>query len=265
MKNDNNKEASSINLSNNTVSDRVDNALAMVVNYVNKAAKMVLDNVFPQSIYCICCGNIIDSTRSYSLCDHCMEHIRWNVDDPRTINDMRVIRCVDYGIYERSIIFAFKYDGHRYIARDIASIMADRLKAAGIINRHVIVPVPLHESKLLARGFNQSSLIGKYLARKMDWVMSDVLVRTKETKALRGLGPLERLETISESIELSKDGIDLLKGKDIMLVDDFYTTGSTAQECKRAMELANPKSISLIAFAGREWNKGPIGTVCVCD
>ena len=235
------------------------------VRCISNAAKAVLENVFPQSIYCICCGNIIDSTRSYSLCDHCMEHIRWNVDEPKHIDDMKVIRCVDYGIYERSIIFAFKYDGHRYISRDIARIMADRLKTAGITERHIIVPVPLHENKLLTRGFNQSLLMGKYLAGEMDWELADVLRRTRETKALRGLGPLERLETISESIELPKECIDLLTGKDIMLVDDFYTTGSTARECKRAMESANPKSISLIAFAGREWNKGPIGTVCVCD
>ena len=235
------------------------------MRYISKVAKVVLENVFPQSIYCICCGNIIDSTRSYSLCDHCMEHIRWNADEPKIIDDMRVIRCVNYGIYERSIIFAFKYDGHRYIARDIARIMSDRLKTAEITEPHVIVPVPLSASKLLARGFNQSFLIGKYLAREMDWVMNDVLKRTKETKALRGLGPAERLETISGSIELSREGIEMISGKDIMLVDDFYTTGSTARECKRAMESANPKSISLIAFAGREWNKGPIGTVCVCD
>ena len=215
--------------------------------------------IFPHSIYCICCGNIIDSTRSYSLCDHCMEHIRWNVDEPKNIDGMRVMRCVDYGIYERSIIFAFKYDGHRYIARDIARIMADRLRIEGFECKHLIVPVPLHENKYFLRGFNQSALIGKYLSREMDWDLEDVLARTKETKALRGLGPAERLETITGSIELSKEGVDLIRNRDIMLADDFYTTGSTAKECRRALEAANPKSISLIAFAGREWNKDPSG------
>ena len=92
-----------------------------------------------------------------------------------------------------------------------------------------------------------------------------MLVRTKETKALRGLGPEEREQTISGSIELTKEGIDLICDRDIMLVDDFYTTGSTSKECRRALESANPRSVSLIAFAGRDWKQGPIGTVCVCD
>lgn len=236
--------------------------------FIKRALNIIADVVFPESIYCICCGNIIDSTRSYSLCDHCMEHIRWNIDEPKDVDGMRVMRCVDYGIYERSIIFAFKYDGHRYIARDIARIMADRLRAASECDveqsdinacskessgEYLVIPVPLHESKFFLRGFNQSALIGKYLAKEMNWRFADVLVRTKETKALRGLGPAERLATITGSIALSKEGIDLIRNQDIMLVDDFYTTGSTAKECGRALEIGRPRSISLIAFAGREW------------
>ncbi|MBO4234929.1 MAG: ComF family protein [Firmicutes bacterium] len=278
-----------------TKSNRIEKSIAVLSDRILRiaavAAASITSIVFPQSLYCICCGNIIDSTRSYSLCDHCMEHIRWNVDEPKVIDEMRVMRCVDYGIYERSIIFAFKYDGHRYIARDIASIMADRLRSleddaidvggdnaidsdcksknknngksqsrdsdefADAHKKCLIVPVPLHDNKYFARGFNQSELIGKYLAEKMGWDMADVLIRTKETKAMRGLGPAERADTIRGSIKLAKEGIDLIRNKDIMLVDDFYTTGSTARECKRALESANPKSISLIAFAGREWSR----------
>ncbi|MBQ7245647.1 MAG: ComF family protein [Firmicutes bacterium] len=225
---------------------------------VEKIASVISEVVFPHQLYCICCGNIIDSTRSYSLCDHCMEHIRWNVDEPRNIDGMRVMRCADYGIYERSIIFAFKYDGHKYIARDIARIMADRLRIEGFKSSDenmLIVPVPLHENKYLVRGFNQSKLIGKYLAKEMDLKLSDVLLRVHETKALRGLGAAERAETIAGSMELIKASIDLVQDKDIMLVDDFFTTGSTARECRRAIEKGKPKSVSLIAFAGREWRE----------
>jgi len=215
----------------------------------------VLGVVFPQSLYCICCGNIIDKSRSYSICDHCMEHIRWNADDARDIDGMKILRCVDYGIYERSIIFALKYDNHRYIARDIGRIMRDRIRASEINGNHLVVPVPLHPNKKARRGFNQSELIGKYFAKEMGWEMADALVRSRETRAMRGLGPEERAKNIEGSIKLVKEKIDLIRNQDIMLVDDFYTTGSTARECMRALSVAGPRRVTLLAFAGREWKK----------
>ena len=98
-------------------------------------------------------------------------------------------------------------------------------------------------------------MIGKYFAREMGWPMVDALRRTKETKAMRGLGPEARERNIEGSISLVKEKIDLIRNQDIMLVDDFYTTGSTARECMRALAAANPKSVAFIAFAGREWKK----------
>ena len=222
---------------------------------VEKVSEQILDMVFPQSLYCVCCGNIIDSSRSYSICDHCMEHIRWNADDAREIDGMNVIRCVDYGIYERSIIFAFKYDNHRYIARDIAKIMRDRIKISDLCGEHIIIPVPIHPNKRAERGFNQSEIIGKYFAKEMGWHMEDALERTRETRAMRGLGSEERWRNIEGSISLKKEKIDLICNQDIMLVDDFYTTGSTARECMRALSIAKPRSVTLLAFAGREWKK----------
>lgn len=226
-----------------------------VVAKLDSMVEQTMDAIFPQSLYCICCGNIIDKSRNYSICDHCMEHIRWNGDEPRDIDGMQVYRCVDYGIYERSMIFALKYDNHRYIARDIGRIMGDRMKAERILDHHLVVPVPLHPNKEALRGFNQSELIGKYFAKEMGWSMESALIRTRETKAMRGLGPEERGRNIEGSISLIKEKIDLIRNKDIMLVDDFYTTGSTAGECMRALSAANPRSVSFIAFAGREWKR----------
>ena len=226
--------------------------------YISKS-KPVLEGlssiVFPQSLYCICCGNIVDDTRSYSVCDHCMERIRWNADDPKLVDDMAVMKCVEYGIYERSIIFALKYDGHRYIAREIGKMMADRLRASGLSGTHIIIPVPLHEDKQIERGFNQTELIGKYLSEETGWDMVNALVRRRATRAMRGLGPEERSKNVRGAMKLRKETIDLIRNKDIMLIDDFYTTGSTARECKRALSLTAPKSISFLAFAGREWKE----------
>ena len=65
-----------------------------------------LDLLYPPSLYCSCCGNLIDESRTYNLCDHCMSHIRWDGGEPEERDGMKSIFCTRYGIYERSLIFA---------------------------------------------------------------------------------------------------------------------------------------------------------------
>ena len=186
---------------------------------LRRAGEEALDLLFPPSLYCICCGNLIDRTRTYSLCDHCMDHIRWNADPPEIRAGMPFLRCMDYGIYERSIIFSLKYNGRRYIAREAAKIMADRLAAAGI-KADILVPVPLHPEKERARGFNQVALMAKYLAPLISAEsVPDCLVRTRKTRPMRGLGPEERMSNIAGSIALREGYEGFAKGKRIVLIE----------------------------------------------
>ena len=148
---------------------------------------VLLDLVYPKSLYCICCGNIIDASRSYSICDHCMDRIRWNVDEPKPMDGFSLLKCCEYGIYERSIIFSLKYNGNRYIADHVADICADRLRAAGI-KGDAVIPVPLYRSKELKRGFNQSALIAEALAGKTGMSAElRMLVRTRDTMPIFGI------------------------------------------------------------------------------
>ena len=96
-----------------------------------------LDLLYPPALYCICCGNIIDESRTYHLCDHCMAHIRWDGQPPQKVKfaggdgiagvagglvPFLSLRCTQYGLYERRLIFSLKYNGKKYIARDLAQI-----------------------------------------------------------------------------------------------------------------------------------------------
>ena len=214
-------------------------------------AERALDLVFPPDLYCICCGNLIDGSRIYHLCDHCIRHIRWDHSPPSEKDGLMMMRCAAYGIYERTLIFSLKYSGNRYIVRDVAKMMGDRLKEAGI-TLDVIVPVPMSPEKEKARGFNHAERIAAYLAKETGTVnLGHVLRRTRETRPMRGLSPSERRENIRGCISLREGALSVIKGKRVLILDDFYTTGATAGECASAIWEAEPESVLFIAFAAR--------------
>ncbi len=216
-----------------------------------RAAELLIDLVFPDNLYCICCGNIIDDSMKYGLCGHCMDHIRWNNDAPKKKTGVFLIRCAEYGIYERSIIFSLKYNGKRFVARKIAEIMRDRLAASGL-HADLIIPVPMYKEKEHRRGFNHAELISKYLSELTGIPhVPDTIKRVRNTVPMRSLGPAERAKNIAGSIEMNEKYKGFAAGKTILIVDDFYTTGSTAAECASALSAAGAENIYFVAFAAR--------------
>lgn len=213
--------------------------------------RSVLDLIFPPDLYCGICGNYIDSTNPYHLCDHCVRHIRWDHGPPAVRSGLLMMRTAEYGIYERTLIFSLKYGGKRYLARDAADMSADRLREAGI-SLDVVVPVPLARRKERARGYNQAGLIGKYLAVRMDAdFIPDALVRTRETRPMRGLSREERAENVRGVFRLNEKAQGRIRGRRVLLFDDFATTGSTAREAVRALREAEPASVLFYAFAAK--------------
>ena len=217
---------------------------------IRHAIKTVAELVFPPSLYCACCGNIIDSTRTYSLCDHCMDRFRWDTGEGTCNGNVRLIRCVSYGIYERSLIFDLKYRGKKHVARVIAEIMADKLLSLGL-EVDYIVPVPMFKEKEKNRGFNQTRLIADFLSKELSCNVADCLVRTRATRPMRGLSEEQRAENIKGSIAVSSDFDGFDKNARVAVLDDFYTTGSTARECIRALKVTGAEDIIFIAFASR--------------
>lgn len=216
-------------------------------------ADKLLGLLYPDPIYCICCGNIIDETRTYGLCDHCVRHMVWDTSEPEIREGMEFIRCCQYGIYERTLIFALKYNNKRYVARHIAEMLRDRLVYAERDRSYdIIVPVPLYKGKERQRGFNQTALIGKYLSRYLGIQCAPkALIRTRETRPMRGLSPHERRENIAGCFALSDDAEEQISGRRVLLLDDFFTTGATAQECRKELIKAHPAAIGFLAFAAK--------------
>lgn len=230
--------------------------------------------LWPPSLYCIACGSVTDRTRRYSLCDDCMTKILWaegpvcaicgkvlSADSEKETGICmdcqefphefdRGITCTAYGLYERKIITDFKKRGKSWLARPLAEILHDRTVIENP-DTDVIIPVPVHRKRLKQRGYNQAELLGRFLSEKTGWPMKkNVLVRTRSTAPMKQLDRWQRRENLRDAFAVT--GGEEIRGKNLLLVDDIYTTGATADVCAALLKENGAEKVCLLTFsAGR--------------
>lgn len=126
----------------------------------------------------------------------------------------------------RQSIYRFKYDNKReYVDFYVSELL--RLYGGWIKRLEVdaVIPIPLHRSKYRKRGFNQAQVLAEAIGRELEIaVLSDILIRNKNTTAQKSLNDKERQENVKNAFKIVNNEVQLKK---ILLVDDIYTTGST--------------------------------------
>jgi ComF family protein len=152
---------------------------------------------------------------------------------------------VAYDDLSRGLAIRLKYGRKIAIARTMARYMAPLIGNEG---ERILVPVPLHRSRLWGRGFNQSALVAQALSRRLG-IRSDpmTLERTRRTPPLKGMSPIQRRKTVSGAFRVRKG--EAVRGKTVILVDDVLTTGSTAEACAEALKRAGAERIELVSWA----------------
>ena len=236
-----------------------------------KIFKLILETLFPSNIYCVSCRSIIDKSRPYALCDKCLGEFRWT--NGRTCEKCGKIlqenyvheicfdcresahhfekgyTCVQYGIHERELLLAFKYGEQTFIGEKIAEVMADRLEPENL-KTDLIIPVPMFRRKQRKRGYNQADIIAKCLAKKLGLPYScKLLLRTENTPAMSGLSSTERRLNMENAFCVANCAEEEIRGKKILLVDDIYTTGSTASACSKVLMEQGACEVRVITFA----------------
>jgi len=229
------------------------------------------DLIFPSNIYCICCGSIIDPTRPYALCDRCVQKFHWTGKktcgkcgkimeedyahdwciDCRDMEHQFIkgFTCARYGLYERVLMMDYKYHDKAWIGRKVGDILADRMEWE-TFRPDLVVPVPIHKNREAKRGYNQVDLMARRYARLTGLTLDNRLMfRIKDTMPMRNLGVTERVANVSKAFAIRKGGDAVLANKTILLIDDIYTTGSTADSCAETLLRGGAKEVWLLTFA----------------
>jgi ComF family protein len=138
-----------------------------------------------------------------------------------------------------------KYSRKVAMARTMAHFMRPLIEQSA---EPILVPVPLHRSRLWSRGFNQAALIAGELARSCGLNHAPLALRRKKrTSALKGMSPVQRRREVAGAFEIvDKDAVN---GRKIVLIDDVLTTGSTANACAKALLRAGACQVHLVCWA----------------
>jgi ComF family protein len=224
-------------------------------NYSDGLGHLIFTNV------CLHCNQELVHSEKY-LCFNCWEQLESTFyEKEKQANKVERIfwgrvqvkyACSVYfyakGSVSQSLIRALKYDFKAPLGIYLGELMAQKLAAHPLSQCDYLLPVPIHPRKKFARGYNQSELLARGLAKSWGTPILSQLARkkrytTSQTKLDR-FGRWDNVQDIFRSSEI------LTPGAHVLIVDDVITTGATLEALVRAIQAVNPEiQISLLSFA----------------
>lgn len=167
-------------------------------------------------------------------------------------------RAVAYGGYDgalRELIHLLKYENVRPAAGRLGVYLAEAVRSLQVdLEEWIVVPVPLHKTRRRERGFNQAELIARAAQRRLGGspglrlrVQPGLLERRRETSSQTGLTNHQRRANLRGAFVAPHP--DALGNRQVLLVDDVLTTGTTAAECSRLLLRAGARAVAVATVA----------------
>lgn len=194
-----------------------------------------------------------------SICLHCLsnlpERLTLNTQElkQRFYGRLQLEEAFAFLLFKRkgitqNLLHSIKYNGNQKLGLELGVIFGDRCKSLDLFEKvDIVIPIPLHKSKLRYRGFNQSAIMAKGLASSLGILLDEKSVIRKiktatQTKKTR----MERWKNVDQTFNVITNE---LQGKHVLLVDDVITTGATLESCGQTILEAGASKISIACLA----------------
>ena len=149
----------------------------------------------------------------------------------------------------KGLVYGLKYRDNTEAGLFMARMMA-RVGRDLVAEADLIIPVPLHKSRLWKRRFNQAAFLAQPIARGAAKIFAtDILLRSLPTRQQVGLKAEERRKNVRKAFQVPFEKQALVSGKTILLVDDVRTTGATLAACSEALKKAGAARVFVLTFA----------------
>lgn len=207
----------------------------------------ILELVYPPT--CAFCGKL---SKDY-ICKKCELKIKkYRIKDSYSSKNMYFQEIHSIFKYEediRDILIKYKFQNKAYIYKTFSKIILKDEKICGFLKKYdIIIPVPVHKKRKNERGYNQTELISKEISKNLNIKMEkNVLMKNINTKMQSSLSKKERKDNIKGAFKVQN--LQRIENKNILIIDDIYTTGSTINECGKVLKSAGAKNIGALTIA----------------
>ncbi len=212
--------------------------------------------LFPK--VCTICGMPLSGNQQF-ICGECIVerfeqavlHPEDLINLPENVDHRIALWNFDKGGYLQDLLHDLKYKRLTGVGEDLGIALGAKIKREKlfVLEDAFLLPVPLHPKKRRMRGYNQAYHIAVGMRRvlKTEIVSKRAVVRVKNTKTQTGFSLEKRRENISDAFEVHEKS--LLEGKNIIIVDDVFTTGATSFELAGVLKKAGVQSIYIATIA----------------
>lgn len=197
---------------------------------------------------CASCGAGVPRERAHRFCEPCRADIPPLDALPPEVDDAALVLCAaEFDGLLRLLIQRFKYGAELPLARPLAELLVETALAHDL-EPDLVVPLPMHRSRLQERGFDHVFLLAGPLAEALDVPLVSALERAERRRPQVGLLPDERRENISGAFVVGSSEPSV-RGRHVVLVDDVLTTGATAEEATRILRAGGAASVDVLTVA----------------
>lgn len=220
--------------------------------------KFLLDLLFPRRAVCMGCGSMFGCDRN-DICDECREKLSrsWvgvRHAEKKSGLDGTAFAHRYHGV-AGNLVRRMKYSSVRVLADEMGSDTARAAQLLRLENVSFVTAVPMHPRRLRARGCNHGEVLAKSAAEKMDLPFEMVLMRTRDSVQQARLSDDARKKNLDGAFAVRPEFDDRMRDAVVLLIDDVYTTGSTAKECASALRKAGAAKVYFAGYAVSQADK----------